>query len=70
MGRITSLIWPWPNDYIDDYRLTMIDKLQEVFPPRLQSKLNDGKQVEPALVKPVNGQVLTARQSNRELARE
>jgi len=36
----------------------------------LQSKLNDGEQVEPALVKPVNDQVLTARQSNRELARE
>jgi hypothetical protein len=36
----------------------------------LQSKLTDGKQVEPALVKPVNVQVLEARQSNWELARE
>jgi hypothetical protein len=36
----------------------------------LQSKLNDGEQVEPALVKPVNDHVLKARHSNRELARE
>jgi hypothetical protein len=36
----------------------------------LPSKLNDGEQVEPALVKPVNVQVRKARQSNWELVRE
>jgi len=36
----------------------------------LQSKLNDGEQVEPALAKPVNVQVHKARESNWEPARE
>jgi len=36
----------------------------------LRSKLNDGELVEPASVKPVNGRVHQARQSNWELTRE
>jgi hypothetical protein len=36
----------------------------------LQSKLNDGEQVEPAPAKPENVQVLKARQGDGELARE
>jgi hypothetical protein len=39
-------------------------------PPRLLSKLNDGKQVEPAPAEPENVQVREARRSNGELARE
>ena len=44
----------------------------ERFPQAMHftSKLNDGEQVEPASVKPVNVQVHQARQSNWEPARE
>jgi hypothetical protein len=44
--------------------------IQEEFNSRLQSKPNDGKQVEPAPVKPANDQMREARESDWELARE
>jgi hypothetical protein len=44
--------------------------IQEEFNSRLQSQPNDGKQVEPAPVKPANDQMREARTTDWELARE
>ena len=54
-----------------DHLITIIGITnQENLHTRLQSKLNDGEQVEPAPAKPESGQVHKARHSDRELARE
>ena len=55
---------------ITDYRLPITDRVSRRVSLRLQSKPDDGEQVEPAPVEPDNVQVREARQTDGELARE
>ena len=69
MARITNLIiLRLDASYRSDNRLVV--ELTGEPHLRLQSKPNDGEQVEPALAEPENVRVREARELDRELARE